>query len=208
MKKLLVAILAGALLSVPSARAQFLTTQNEISSSYGVSVMGATLGMVIKYANFIGEIGELLEISSGDNIRVRSGGSKGIINMAYGYQYDKHWQFGIAFGFNRISVELSDNTGTVKPLVANMFTIMNTAQFNWFRTDNDKFGMYSKAGAGVLLANYGLMVGSADERTGTKPFFAPHLTAVGLEVGQDFRGFMELGMGMQGILQLGIKARF
>ena len=35
-----------------------------------------------------------------------------------------------------------------------------------------------------------------------------HLTAVGLEVGRAFSGFMEFGVGMQGIVQAGIRARF
>ena len=209
MKKALVVILAAVLLSAPAAQAQQIpSTRNEISSSYGVSLLGASLSVVAKYTNLIGEFADFIEVSSGDNIRVKSGGSKGAINLGYAYQLNKTWQFGVAGGFNRISLELSDNTGKIKPLTANMYTIMNTAQVNWFRTGNDIFGMYSKAAAGVVLVNYGLMVGTADEKTGTKPFFAPHITAVGLEVGHGFRGVLELGLGFQGVVQMGIKARF
>lgn len=211
MKRLFVVALIAtvALLTAPAAQAQpTVYTHNEISTSYGVSLLGASIGVVSKYANWIGWLGDVTEYSTGDNIRVKSGGSKGIINLGYAYQVNKTWQFGVAFGFNRLSVELSDNTGSIQPLTANLFTIMNTAQVNWFRTGNDVFGMYSKVGLGVVLANYGLMVGTADEMKGTKPFFAPHLTAVGLEVGRNFRGFLEIGAGMQGVVQMGIKARF
>ena len=210
MKKLIVAVFAAALLAAsPAAQAQQapFSTHNEISTSYGVSAIGASLSLIAKYANWVSALADFMEISNGDNIRVKAGGSKGVINLGYAYQVNKTWQFGVAFGYNRISMELSDNTGSIKPLTANLFTIMNTAQVNWFRV-NDMFGMYSKAAVGVLLANYGLMVGTADERTGTKPFFSPHISAVCMEVGRDFRGFMELGMGMQGIVQVGIKARF
>ena len=210
MKRLIVAVFAAALvMAAPSARAQApFSTHNEISTSYGISALGASLSLVAKYANLASAFADFVEISDGANIRVKAGGSKGVVNLGYAYQINKTWQFGISAGYNRISVELSDNTGSIKPLTANLFTIMNTAQVNWFRTASDMFGMYSKAAAGVVLVNYGLMVGTEDERTGTRPFFSPHLTAVGLEVGRDFRGFMELGVGMQGILQMGIKARF
>ena len=213
MKRLfVVAILAAfCLVAAPMALAQErvrVSAPNEISSSYGVSVLGASMSMIAKYANIVSYIADVTEYSNGDNIHVKAGGSKGIINLGYAYQINKTWSFGVVGGFNRLSYELSDNTGSVQPLTANLFTVMNTAQANWFRTGNDVFGMYSKAAVGVMFANYGLMVGSADEKKGTKVFPSGHLTAVGLEVGHGFRGFLELGLGMQGVVQMGIKARF
>lgn len=211
MKRLfVVAILAvSCFLTAPVAQAQTpVFAPNEISTSYGVSLMGASMGLVAKYANIAGRIADITGFSDGDNIRVKAGGSKGIVNIGYAYQINKTWSFGVTGGFNRLSYELSDNTGSIKPFAVNLFTVMNTAQANWFRTGNDVFGMYSKAGVGVMFANYALMKDTPDEETGTRVFPSGHLTAVGLEVGRGFRGFLELGMGMQGVVQMGIKARF
>jgi len=209
MKKLLVAIIIAGLLSVPAAKAQRapVYTPNEISLSYGLSAMSLATGLVVRYANYIGDLADFIEVSSGDNIRVNSGGTGGFVNLGYSYQTSKTWHFGANVGYYRMNLGLEDNTGKVDPLRVNLVTIMNTARVNWFRT-GDIFGMYSKAGIGCMITNYGLMVDTPDERKGTKVFPAAHVSAVGLEVGRGFRGFMELGFGLQGFLQMGVKARF
>ena len=209
MKKLLVVFLAIGLLSVPAVQAQQapIYTPNEISLSYGLSAMSLATGLVVRYANYIGEFADFIEISSGDHIRASSGGTGGFANLGYSYQINKTWHFGASVGYYGINLGLEDNTGHVDPLKVNLFTIMSTARVNWFRT-GDIFGMYSKAGIGCMITNYGLMVDTPDERKGTKVFPAAHVSAVGLEVGRGFRGFMELGFGLQGFLQIGVKARF
>lgn len=212
MKKLFaVALLATvAFLTAPATQAQqsMVYTHNEISTSYGVSLIGSSISVLANYLNMAGKIADITGFSDGDNIRVKSGGSKGVINLGYAYQINKTWQFGGAFGFNRMSLILSDNTGSLPAMQANLFTILSTAQANWFRTKNDMFGMYSKLGAGVMITNAKLMDETPDPIPVNKVFPAAHLTAVGLEVGRGFRGFLELGLGMQGIVQMGIKARF
>ena len=182
---------------------------NEISLSYGVSLLGLSMGTVAAFANRIGDIADFLVASSGDNVRVHVGGSQGIYNLGYSYTVNKTWQFGMTFGYNKLNVEHSDNTGSYRPIDANLFNIMNTAQVNWFRVESDMFGMYSKGAIGVWIAQYGLMVDTADEQTGTKFFFpAFQLSAVCLEIGKSFSGFLELGVGMQGIVQTGMRVRF
>jgi hypothetical protein len=211
MKRLfVVAILASAcLLSAPAVQAQKVPiyTPNEISLSYGASAMSVATGIVVRYANLIGDFADFTEISTGDHIRANSGGTGGFVNLGYAYQINKTWHFGITGGYYRMKLGLEDNTGKVDPLTVNLFTVMNTARVNWFRT-GDIFGMYSKGCIGMMITNYALMPDTPDERTGTKVFPAAHVSAVGLEVGRGFRGFMELGVGLQGFLQMGVKAVF
>ncbi len=212
MKNKFIAALACCLLVVvPQTSAQVRLKDahpNEICVSYGVSLLGMSVGTVAGFANLLGDIADEFEISSGDNIRVHLGGSRGIATLGYSYTLNKTWQFGASAGFSRLSVRLSDNTGEFAPLAADMFNFMNTAQVNWFRTRNDVFGMYTKAGIGMWIVNYGLMVDTADERSGTKIFPAAQLSAVCLEVGRSISGFLELGVGMQGIVQTGLRVRF
>ena len=212
MKRILIAIAClCALVSGPQAQAQRLKEAhpNEISTSFGVSLLGVSVRAVTALGNKLGDLAGLWDQSGDDKVRVRIGGTGGITTLGYSYTINKAWQFGASVGFDHLSVHVSDNTGTFRPLTANLFSIMHTAQVNWFRTDNDLFGMYSKFGAGVWIVNYGLMVDTADEKRGTKTFYPiGQVSAVCLEIGRQFSGFLELGFGMQGSVITGIRARF
>lgn len=212
MKRILIAIAClCTLVSGQQAQAQRLKEAhpNEISTSFGVSLLGVSVRAVTALGNKLGDLAGLWDKSGDDKVRVRIGGTGGITTLGYSYTINKAWQFGASVGFDRLSVHVSDNTGTFRPLTANLFSIMHTAQVNWFRTDNDLFGMYSKFGAGVWIVNYGLMVDTADEKRGTKTFYPiGQVSAVCLEIGRQFSGFLELGFGMQGSVITGIRARF
>jgi hypothetical protein len=76
-------------------------------------------------------------------------------------------------------------------------SIMPTVRFRWF--NNPHFGMYSKLGAGLGLAISGDF----------QPSFSAQISPVCMDFGGDsVRGFLELGVGMQGIASLGIKKMF
>ncbi len=64
--------------------------------------------------------------------------------------------------------------------------------------------MYSKLGLGVMCINTNLM-----EETGGNIWLPTgHLSLIGMELGRQFCGFMELGVGMQGVAQFGVKYHF
>ena len=159
------------------------------------------VGGLANKTNFIGWL-----IDDDDYTVVSVGGSKGVVNLGYTYQINKTISVGGALGYNRMSVSMEDKTGKLTAAAANIFTMMSTAKFDWFRTGNDVFGMYSKAGLGVMCINGELM----EEEHLKGNIWAPavHVSAVGMEVGKAFSGFMELGVGMQGIVQFGIRGRF
>ena len=209
MKKFILALAAVfCLATVPQANAQYyyhqyykLSHPSEISASYGVSLLGSVMGSLANKTNFIGWL-----IDDDDYTVVSVGGSKGVVNLGYTYQINKTISVGGALGYNRMSVSMEDKTGKLTAASANIFTMMSTAKFDWFRTGNDMFGMYSKAGLGVMCINGELM----EEEHLKGNIWAPavHVSAIGMEVGKAFSGFMELGVGMQGIVQAGIRARF
>ena len=102
------------------------------------------------------------------------------------------------------------NLGKLKPGI-NFYTLMTTAKFDWFRTRSDVFGMYSKVCVGGFIGNFNKDFSTLfdiPDRYRTFGFVAPHISLIGLEVGKSFSGFMELGVGMQGVVQAGIRARF
>ena len=203
-------LLLGSLLLAPQSWAQQQTPvqyHHEISASYGMSVLGLMFDEAFKSIGSMVDLQEIIGVDVGD-IDFKTSGSKGVVNLGYAYQINKRFQFGLSGGFNRVSLNLWDGGELFRLLNVNLYAIMGTAQFNWLRTRDDRLGIYSKLGAGVVLLNYGLDVGLEEKARDTRPIFSPHLTLLGLEVGRGFRGFLELGAGMQGIVQIGIKARF
>lgn len=206
MKRILISLLAicTLLLSVQaSAQTRYYKQihPNEISTSYGFSLLGSAIGTVVNKANLINEF-----IGSDDYIAVKNGGTKGVLNLGYSYQLNKTISVGGAVGMNRMSVKLEDKTGKLNAASAGIYMLMGTAKFDWFRTKSDVFGMYSRIGLGVMAVHGELMEDKS--LSGTLWLPTGHLSAIGLEVGKGFSGFMEFGVGMQGIVQAGIRARF
>ena len=205
MKKFLLALAAVfCLAAMPQAQAQQyykLYHPNEISASYGVSLLGSVIGGVVNKAGLVSGI-----IGDEDYVAIKSGGTKGVLNLGYTYQLNKTISVGGTATMNRMSVNIEDNTGKLTAGEANIYCLMGTGKFDWFRTRSDIFGMYSKVGLGVM-AIHGELVEDENLR-GTLWLPTGHLSLIGLEVGRAFSGFMELGVGMQGIAQFGIRARF
>lgn len=210
MKKIILALAAVfCLTAVQQAQAQAypqyykLYHPNEISVSYGVSVLGSMVGTVINYADILGMV---MSEDNSSYVSVKSGGTKGVLNLGYIHQINKWFSVGGTASLNRMSVNLQDETGKLTAAAANIYMLMGTAKFDWFRTRSDVFGMYSKAGLGVM-AMHGQMM-EDETMKGTLWLPTGHLSLVGLEVGRAFSGFMELGVGMQGVVQVGIRGRF
>jgi len=207
MKKILISLLAVCTLLL-STQAQAQTQKyykqihpNEISASYGVSLLGIGIGTVV---NKLDDVRSWLGIT--DDLVVKSGGTKGVLNLGYTYQLSKVVSIGGAVGLNSMKIKLEDQTGKIDAATANLWLIMSSAKFDWFRTRSDVFGMYSKVNLGLMLLDAKLMEDQTLHKT--VPLPTGHLTLIGLEVGKGFSGFLELGMGMQGIVQVGVKARF
>ena len=144
MKKMIMALaVICCFLAAPRAQAQLyqpyykLTHPNEISASYGVSLLGSMIGSVVNKANLVSGI-----VGDEDYVAIRNGGTKGVLNLGYTYQLNKVISVGATAGINRMSVNLEDNTGKLTAAAANIYMLMSTAKFDWFRTRSDVFGMY------------------------------------------------------------------
>ena len=203
MKKIIIA-LAALLTVATTANAQqmyqrgwsSLDSPNSISVGYGLSAIGIALNTVSNYFSFVDDIAQ-------EDITISNGGSSGFINLSYGYQLNRTFTIGGNFGYNRLSLDLKDNTGSVSAAAFDMFTIMVESRIYWFNRPN--VGMYSKPALGVMIANASLMDANDSQTIGLP---TAHLSLVGVEFGGDMvRGFTELGAGFQGFLQLGLRFR-
>jgi hypothetical protein len=203
-KTLSVLLLCCLMMAAPTLKAQTsqpLPTINEacpheVSAGYGISLAGIAFNTLVDVA------GKALEISEADIASVKSGGSRGIINAGYLYHTSKVFAVGGNVGYNRLSVNLQDKTGSLTAASANIFFAMAGIKLNWFRYDI--FGMYSKFGLGAMCINGNLM----EEYGDTLWLPTAQITPIGMEIGRQLCGFLELGAGMQGILQAGVKYHF
>lgn len=171
---------------------------NEISLSYGVSLIGASFSRIIKYTDLFTNIAE-------SDVTVLNSGTHGWLTLGYTYQLNRVISVGLNVGYYNVGVKMKDETGTVNSSIG-MVPILATGKFDWFRTQSDLFGMYSKIGLGAMAWGGQLLEDDLINHVYWTPAF--HVSLIGLELGQAFSGFMELGAGMQGIFQIGIRARF
>ena len=96
-------------------------------------------------------------------------------------------------------------------LTESFFTVMPSVKFNWLRKKN--FGMYSAVSAGVMFCsvscNDNAKTNDPKAKDETLTTFMFQATALGAEFGgEQFRGFVEAGLGEKGLLCAGLRYKF
>ena len=96
-------------------------------------------------------------------------------------------------------------------LTETFITVMPSVKFNWLRKKH--FGMYSAASAGVLFCsiscNDNAKASDPNAKDETLTTFIFQATAIGAEFGgEQFRGFVEAGIGEKGLLCAGLRYKF
>ena len=89
------------------------------------------------------------------------------------------------------------------------FSIIPTAKFDWLRMKH--FGLYSKAGVGIMIMNESQKDDKKDGADFNSTDIIPNmqLTLLGVEAGtENWRGFVEGGVGEQGMLVAGLRYKF
>lgn len=196
MKRTVIALAATLLVTAPVVFAQNPEKRNEINVGYGrvtavdaAHVFGGALATVFTagYARF-------------DNFR-----SYGSVNLEYYRALNKTFSVGAAVSWfgGTADEQNKDNVKTGKSNYSG-FALMPAARMFWFRKPH--VAMYSKLAAGVtLLDDY-------DEETDSRsydPFFGAQVTLAGVQFGGErFRGFIEAGAGMQGLVLAGVSFSF
>lgn len=126
------------------------------------------------------------------------------------FYHTKSWLgVGAIFGFGTLSqdmIESKEKTGTS---TNTYLTLMPAAKFDWLRKKH--FGLYSKVAVGATYR-----IESVDRKNPQSEDYnnsALHVnwqaSFIGMEVGSPYiRGFMEMGMGEQGIVLAGVRYKF
>jgi len=201
MKKFFVMAVA-AMMATMSVHAQNDDPKNEIGISYGVGL-------------------SLLGDGIGDAV------STGLVGGIFGYKYENYKEFGtlsveyfrhlnnprwavggiIAYARSTQDV-MRDNGSKYIDRTRNYYTVMPAAKYYW--VNKSHFGLYSKAAVGVMIVNVNEKLPSSGESKSENELrFMGQLSALGLEAGaKHVRAFIEAGVGEQGIVLAGVRAKF
>jgi hypothetical protein len=104
---------------------------------------------------------------------------------------------------------LNKNSGKDGDITNRYVTLMPAVKFDWLRKKH--FGMYSKLGLGATLRHETIdyIDASKSDHSSSAVHLNWQVSLLGLETGGSrLRGFMELGMGEQGIGLLGLRYKF
>jgi hypothetical protein len=201
MKKILV-MAAVAMMTAMSVQAQdgYDDTKHEIGISYG--------GLSNSTWQSIGDnLGS--SILSLGTVRYDDGNITGAIGLEYFYHVSAVVGLGAIGTYTKETKDMfivGDKYGEAK----NTFiSVLPAAKFNWLR--KKYFGMYSKlaVGASFTSKKEDYTKGSTEDRSESEVNFNWQASILGLEAGSPYlRGFLELGVGEQGVFVAGIRCKF
>ena len=200
MKKILITV-AVAMMTAMSVNAQsgYEDTKHEVGISYGA--LSNTTWMSIADA-----MGTTITLGA---VKYKDGDFTGPIAVEYFYHLSPVIGLGAVGAYTHETKDIligNDKCGEAKN---SFITVMPAAKFNWLRKKN--FGMYSKVAAGLTFASKkeDYSKGNVEDLSENKVGFNFQVSALGIEAGSEtFRGFVELGVGEQGVALVGIRAKF
>ena len=201
--KKIVVMVAIAMMAAVNVNAQsgYEDTKHEVGISYGA--LANTTWMSIGDA-----IGTTVTLGA---LKYEDGKFTGPIAVEYFYHLTPVIGLGAVGAYTHEKKDiliLNDKFGEAE----NTFiTVMPAAKFNWLRGKN--FGMYSKVAAGLTFASkkedYTKGSSSIQNQSESKVGFNFQVSALGIEAGaENFRAFVEFGVGEQGVALAGIRAKF
>lgn len=181
-----------------SAQAQRDNIKHEIGISYGgpSSSFWASIGTHFADAFFQGLGGAKYENTS----------FFGSLSGEYFYHVDSSIGIGGILCYTQDNDDILNDGSKVGDRTIRYFTVMPAVKWDYLRRDH--FGMYMKAAAGYSFRLLNETYKDQDESK-TDGMFNVQLSLLGMEVGsQNFRVFLELGFGEQGVALAGLRYKF
>jgi hypothetical protein len=201
MKKFLLMVVAT-IMATGIAKAQNEDLKHEIGISYGVglSTISDGIGHGVGSGIWDGITGH-----KWDNDR-----RFGTLAAEYFYHLDnpKVAVGGIAtFAQYGEDVLKKSNDEKIGKRTRNYISLMPSMKYYWL--NKNYYGLYTKLAAGAMLLLDNQKDYTDNEKSNSsKAYFAFQVSAIGFEFGAKFRGFIEVGVGEQGIVLGGLKMKF
>ena len=193
-------ILGVLLLACVSMQAQEKTpSQHELAISYGYPTIG--FAMNVDSNILCDDFSDAYYANDKDF---------GPLSLEYYYQPSHLVSFGGVMAFINRQKDIRQGGNTIGDITCRYFTLMPAVKFNWVRTKH--FGLYSKIAAGLSYCyentNGTDILGNHVDKTDNMLYFIGQLSLLGIEAGSRLRVFGELGLGVQGVYNIGLRYRF
>lgn len=174
--------------------------KNEISAGYGV------LSMQEGFHGFGRAFAGAFFFNPGD---VKLNYSTGPAIISYSRVINKDLTAGFSFSYTKVSSQISylwTHSDTTR-FTTQFYTVMGKMQYTYTKPD-EIVQVYSGLAWGASFFN---TVNNYPDRTSDTEdgsYFAFHFNILGIRVGQNFAGFMELGLGFNGLINGGVSVKF
>ena len=198
MKKFVVMV-AVALMTAMNVNAQCENLKNELSLSYGI-------GSTSHIGDGLGEgLGSIFSDTEFDD---------GTIFGPVSLEFSRHLNnprlaIGGFISYSKWDSDILKKRGNhekVGERKRNYLTVMPSVK--WYLVNKNSFGLYTKGAVGATFYNSTQDDLAGETEKDNSTHFMYQLSFIGLEVGKQVRGFVEVGIGEQGFLQTGIKYKF
>ena len=221
MKTKNIGLIAAALLISVSANAQsYYNTRHEIGVTVGSGANTEIFSGLADFSTVLVEATVSSIITGGTVTAYYNYGDESYIpsiSVEYYYHVNPIIALGGYVAFNGMNRDMyytwTDNVNHVDHKVMNgeakrrNISFIPTAKFDWLRKKH--FGLYSKAGFGMSIMYETQETKESTDFSDTTIIPNIHLTLIGIEAGSEtWRGFMEYGLGEQGIICAGLKYKF
>lgn len=174
--------------------------QHEVSLSYGGLPVADLLHHYEHYFDPVGESANLYNDK----------GKFGALNISYIFYPDETWGIGLVYSYTNSDKRIIAGTDNIIGDFFNSFhSICPSFKYNWY--NYNFITLYSRLNAGVAIAtskaSYITDRLEPAEKTQIKAFFMYQVSPIGIEVGRQMAGFVEVGFGHMGTAMAGIRYR-
>lgn len=179
------------------------TMLNEITLGYGAATFSLMESAWLDASIIIGH-----EIFHRDSIKYSSEHTTGTISVGYNRCINKVVAIGAALHYEGINQTTEFDKGSSYRSAYRIITLMPSIYFHYIR--RPIFTVYSgfSVGASLWLYQYDFSPNNSFNTNGNKFTFALQLTGIGVRVGKDVAGFLELGAGNAGVIRGGLSVKF
>jgi len=140
-----------------------------------------------------------------DSLITNTNSQYGVISVQYGHQFGKVVHLGAALTFNPVATKYLYKKGGMENDTWLCFSFMPRLDFCYF--NRNIFTIYSSVAAGVSFLYCHADYNNRPDETFNTFWWAYQFTAMGIRIGKDIGGFVEIGYGYQGVINLGLSAK-
>ena len=134
--------------------------------------------------------------------------SWGSVNLTYVYRHSDLITFGMGYTYTGLKRDIYNNTGKLMgDNNIDIHVIMPEFKCDWFK--RGIITLYSRGSAGISIARIeDNFPATMEKSTNTEVDFAYQISPIGIEIGNAFAFYAEVGYGYNGIVEAGFRYSF